>query len=210
MLLNLLIIYLIGLYITLIFSFNRTFYSLFLSSTLFLFISFFLVYLDMEFLGLSFAMIYTGGIAVMFLFLILLIEVKFENPKSLLNNFKYDFSFLLSFLFSSFFSYYFIENFSFYELNKILLLDYDTLFMFEINHDYIYTKYDLSKGDNFYNDEFILEYFFLNNNFSDTYILGVSLFKYHSILIILIGIFLLVSTLISLYLSSTIFELTKK
>lgn len=66
-----------------IFLFNRTIYTLLCAVVVFIFVSFYIIYLGFEFLGLSFFITYVGGIAVMFLFLIVVSDAKHENSKEL-------------------------------------------------------------------------------------------------------------------------------
>src|SRR5579862_7429586 len=58
-----------------------------------------LLYCGFEFLALSFSMIYIGGIAVMFLFLILVIDVKVDNTRKIVS--RVSLILLFSFLMAS-------------------------------------------------------------------------------------------------------------
>src|ERR1051325_7031624 len=72
-------------YIILIFIFNRIFglsktpYILVLSIFLFILVGVFLFFLELEFVATAFIIIYLGGIAVIFLFLIIVLDAKIEN-----------------------------------------------------------------------------------------------------------------------------------
>ena len=70
-------------FINIIFCFNRTVYVLLTSLLLFLLTSFIFIFFEFEFLGLIFGTVYVGGIAVMFLFLILTVDVRVENTEKI-------------------------------------------------------------------------------------------------------------------------------
>lgn len=70
-------------FINIIFCFNRTVYVLLTSLLLFLLTSFIFIFFEFEFLGLIFGTVYVGGIAVMFLFLILTVDVRVENNEKI-------------------------------------------------------------------------------------------------------------------------------
>jgi len=69
-----------------------------------------LLYCGFEFLALSFSMIYIGGIAVMFLFLILVIDVKVDNTRKIVS--RVSLILLFSFLMASvvFYFVFFVLN----------------------------------------------------------------------------------------------------
>jgi NADH:ubiquinone oxidoreductase subunit 6 (subunit J) len=78
---------------------------------LFLFTSFIFIFFEFEFLGLIFATVYVGGIAVMFLFLILTVDVRVENNEKVfiwkqMVLSKLIFSIVLSIIFSFAFLYF--------------------------------------------------------------------------------------------------------
>jgi NADH:ubiquinone oxidoreductase subunit 6 (subunit J) len=98
-------------FINIIFCFNRTVYILLTSLLLFLLTSFIFIFFEFEFLGLMFATIYVGGIAVMFLFLILTVDVRVENTERVfiwrqMVLSKLVFSIIFSMLFSFIFLYF--------------------------------------------------------------------------------------------------------
>src|SRR5271155_5741213 len=70
---------LIAFYMNKVFLYNKTSYLLIGSIFLFMFVSIIFFTLELEFLAITFSMIYVGGIAVMFLFLILVVDVNIEN-----------------------------------------------------------------------------------------------------------------------------------
>ena len=64
-----------------IFLLNRT--SFLLISSIFIFLSCSIIFfiLELEFLAIAFSIVYVGGIAIMFLFLILTVDVRIENAE---------------------------------------------------------------------------------------------------------------------------------
>jgi NADH:ubiquinone oxidoreductase subunit 6 (subunit J) len=189
----LIIIIIISIFINLIFIFNKTAYTLISSVLVFLFVSCFFLFLELEFIAIAFAIVYIGGIAVMFLFLILVIDVRIENTKNLFftnNNYFIivSLTIFLSFLFS------------------ILYIQYYDPFVFN-SFDFSYHAYNnlFLKNNGIYYDKL----YFINNmnsNFIDIYILGFYLLKFHSLLIILIGFYLFVATIVSIVLCTIIFK----
>jgi NADH:ubiquinone oxidoreductase subunit 6 (subunit J) len=75
----LILISLIAYFVNSVFFYNKTSYILIGSIFLFVFSSMLFFILELEFLAIIFSMIYVGGIAVMFLFLILVVDVNIEN-----------------------------------------------------------------------------------------------------------------------------------
>ena len=69
----------ISLLINNFFIYNKTSYLLIFSIFIFNSISILFFVLELEFIAITFSMIYVGGIAVMFLFLILVVDVNIEN-----------------------------------------------------------------------------------------------------------------------------------
>jgi len=64
-----------------IFLYNKTSYLLIFSIFIFNSVSVLFFILELEFVAITFSMIYVGGIAVMFLFLIMVIDVNVENTE---------------------------------------------------------------------------------------------------------------------------------
>ena len=99
-------------FINSVFRFNRTVFILLSSVLVFLFVSFFIIFLGFEFLGLVFATVYVGGIVVMFLFLILIVDVRVENTQKLVFKSKdFFFTLIFSIFFTLFFSIFFIYSY---------------------------------------------------------------------------------------------------
>lgn len=205
-----------------IFRFNKTVFILLASILVFLFVSFFIVLLGFEFLGLVFAMVYIGGIVVMFLFLILIVDVRVENTqKTVFNNNDFFFTFVLSFLFTIFFSLFFYlsycpllaNNTSFYLFfNKAEICRSDVSFInfykfnFEIDFDTSLLLKEEFKFRQFYNDDFVLNSVLNSFSFNEIDILGVTLFEQHGLLLCLIGLFLLIATIVAVILCLNIFN----
>ncbi len=185
--------------VNIIFIFNKTIYTLVTSVLVFLFVSIFLLFLDLEFLALSFSMIYVGGIAVMFLFLILIVDVKVENTKNIFfTNHNYLVLTVLTVCFSFFFSCLYIEIFDPFIFNTIYFQD------IIVNNDFI-------QSNSIYFDFDILNFYYICDfNFSDLFILGVYLFRFCSFNILLIAIYLFIATIIAILLSLNIFEINIK
>src|SRR3984885_11655770 len=71
--------FLIAFLINEMFVHNKIFYLLIFSIFIFNSISILFFALELEFIAITFSMIYVGGIAVMFLFLIMVVDVNIEN-----------------------------------------------------------------------------------------------------------------------------------
>jgi NADH:ubiquinone oxidoreductase subunit 6 (subunit J) len=69
-------------------SVDKTAYLLVLSIFIFLLAGALLFFLELEFLAVSFVMVYVGGIAIIFIFLIIVLEARLENTVSFLNNYS--------------------------------------------------------------------------------------------------------------------------
>lgn len=186
-----------SLLINLIFIFNKTVYTLVTSVFIFLFVCGFILYLDFEFLAIAFAMIYVGGIAVMFLFLILIIDVKVENTKNLF------------FTNSSFFSLVFLTSFFSFIISFLVLYIYDpysfnNILLFETFQSSFFNT-SLSK---IFFDQSVIScfYYICDFNFSDIFILGVYFYKYNSILLLFIALYLFIATIVAIFLCTSIFE----
>lgn len=186
--------------INIIFIFNKTIYTLITSVLVFLFVSIFLLFLDLEFIALSFSMIYIGGIAVMFLFLILIVDVKVENTKNIFfTNHNYLLLVGLTVFFSFFFSFVYIEFFDPFIFNDIFFQNAVLINNFFMRTNVIYFDFD------------VLTFYYVSDiNFSDLFILGFYLFRFCSFNILLIAIYLFIATIIAILLSANIFETNMK
>jgi len=185
--------------INIIFIFNKTIYTLVTSVLVFLFVSIFLLFLDLEFLALSFAMIYIGGIAVMFLFLILIVDVKVENTKKIFfTNNNYFILVCLTLFFSFSFSCVYLLFFDPYLFNTI-----------EFQNIVLSNNFIISNA--IYFDFDILNYYYIQDfDFSDLFILGVYFFRFCSFNILIIGFYLFISTIIAIFLCTSVFEINIK
>src|ERR1700722_3990359 len=91
--------FLIAFLINEIFIHNKIFYLLIFSIFIFNSISILFFALELEFIAITFSMIYVGGIAVMFLFLIMVVDVNLENSVDLkIRKTSLFFYFFISFL----------------------------------------------------------------------------------------------------------------
>jgi hypothetical protein len=153
----------------------------------------------LEFLALSFAMIYIGGIAVMFLFLILIVDVKVENTKKIFfTNNNYFILSCLTVILSFFFSCVYLFFFDPFLFNTVEFQDIILSDDFIISNS-IYFEFD------------ILNYYYIQDfDFSDLFILGVYFFRFCSFNILLIAFYLFISTIIAIFLCTSVFEINIK
>jgi hypothetical protein len=195
-----------------------------------------LIVLEFEFLGLIFGIIYVGGIAVMFLFLILTVDVRVENNTKVfvINVYSLCQKISLSVVFSTFFSFLFLKfcnpslfyNIDFFlHCNRKILggiefpdLIYmvDSLPSFYENIHYtdklIYSASDPESSMHFawslykiFDAEFFLDFFLYFEGVDDVNALGIFFLSYHYPLLVLIGLFLLVVTIVAVILCLNIF-----
>jgi len=75
-------------FINKVLSVEKTAYLLVLSIFIFLTAGALLFFLELEFLAVSFVMVYVGGIAIIFIFLIIVLEARLENTVSFLNSYS--------------------------------------------------------------------------------------------------------------------------
>lgn len=227
-------------FINTIFCFNRTVYILLSSLLLFLMTSFIFIFFEFEFLGLMFGTIYVGGIAVMFLFLILTVDVRVENTERVfiwkqMALGKIVFAVIFSVLFSFVFLY-FCDPMMFASVDFYLYCNRKILFVWSLQNEpiyllqqsevlfspdcnnyldfssLVYSKSDfelksLEKVGHYmpFNFEFFMDYFFYNEYIDDVYTLGVLFFFYHYPLLVLVGLFLLVTTVVAVIICLNIF-----
>lgn len=121
-----------------------------------------------EFLGVTFVIIYVGAIAVLFLFIIMMLNVKRTITSF---NFKHIFAFLMGTAFVIGIAYFFYENEICEFLNKIVLFKYN-----------IDNRYLAKESNDFSFD-----------HLGNITILGQSLFNYYSPAFLLAGLILLVA-----------------
>ena len=223
-----------------IFCFNRTVYVLLVSILSALSTSIVYIVLEFEFLGLVFATVYVGGIAVMFLFLILTVDVRVENNEKVFVWAQMKlWKIISSVVFSTIFSFIFLwfcdpmlfASVDFYLFcNKKILLSWsyvdepvylvhqkEALFSHILtnyldpssvvysNHDIEYKMWKDVSNYTPFTVEFFFDYFVYNDYIDDVYTLGVLFFFYHSPLLVLIGLFLLVTTIVAVIICLNIF-----
>jgi len=75
-------------FINKVLSVEKTAYLLVLSIFIVLIAGALLFFLELEFLAVSFVMVYVGGIAIIFIFLIIVLEAKLENTVSFLTRYS--------------------------------------------------------------------------------------------------------------------------
>jgi len=136
--------------------------------TCFFIIGVLLFFFDADFLALTFIVVYVGGIAVLFLFVVMMMDVKMNLEESfdILGLFFF-FSFILDFFFSITIS---IENlfFQINDLDKENYIDFEEIF----------------------NNEPSLSFF---NSLTNTDTLGQMLFNYYPYYFLLVGLILLIA-----------------
>jgi len=136
--------------------------------TCFFIVGVLLFFFDADFLALTFIVVYVGGIAVLFLFVVMMMDVKMNLEESfdILGLFFF-FSFILDFFFSITIS---IENlfFQINDLDKENYIDFEEIF----------------------NNEPSLSFF---NSLTNTDTLGQMLFNYYPYYFLLVGLILLIA-----------------
>jgi hypothetical protein len=175
----------------------------------------------------------------MFLFLILIVDVRVENTqKFIFSNKEFLFSTIFSIFFSTIFSIVFINNYcpllanniSFYlffneaEVCKCLQYSYEFYHYdgsivtlanndWPANLEFMYDSkalegklYKKTLKNHFYTNDFVLDSLFGNLSFDEITILGVTFFEQHGMLLVLIGLFLLIATIVAVILCLNIFN----
>ena len=177
---------------------NRTFLVIFLSSLVFLLVSFVLIYNGLEFFGLIFVIIYIGAIVVMFLFLIVTVDMSAETLKqqNVILNFNFFFDILIILLISTLLYmvfYYIIVDSNIYSIvdSNVVVVNFDCYVTFSNN----LTFYKVNET-NIVN---ILGYFESKLNFNDINgYLGTYVFSQNFLSLVLIAVLLLVALLVSI------------
>jgi len=207
-------------FINSVFRFNRTVFILLSSVLVFLFVSFFIVFLGFEFLGLVFATVYVGGIVVMFLFLILIVDVRVENTQKLVFKSKdFFFTLIFSIFFTLIFSIFFIYNYCpilannttfFNFFNNVQVCFAKPTYLDELHHmggmeDPVY-EFAAKKPEVIYTKNYIFYLFLEKGVFNETIILSEAFLQQHGVLLCLAGLFLLVATIVAVILCLNIFD----
>jgi NADH-ubiquinone/plastoquinone oxidoreductase subunit 6 len=176
------------------FVYNKISYLLTFSIFAFSSISVLFFVLELEFIAITFYMIYVGGITVMFLFLITLVDVNLENPEgSKIKKFSNTLYFLIPVLSINIVYMLLLLSFDAYLLNFLNFI--------EASSDLIALNFSISVGDIFFLQQQLLAF-----NSIDIWILNVILFKPFYLLIILIAMYLFVAIIVSLIFCSNVFE----
>lgn len=140
--------------------------SSFLNCSLLLFI------IGIEFLAIIFIIVYVGAVAVLFLFVLMMLDLRLDYTAKKIKN-----SYYLVFLFSFFFV--------FFELFQALYLK----FFFSYS-----SRYGLSRVEN-------IDFSYLLNGYSDIYLLGSVLYSYTFILFFGSSLILFISMIVSIFLT---------
>lgn len=203
-----------------IFLFNRTIYTLLYAVIVFISISCYFIYLGFEFLGLSFFITYVGGIAVMFLFLIVVSDVKHENSKEIKKFMSKKDLYIVFLIFFCviFFSLGFLLAYDFalfndYEFKVFVLNDFsrehiEKLFRWywrSFDNEYDFKVFYINKITDLFNGVGNITFYNWYNShifYSDIFILGSFIYKEHYLFVIVISFFLFVAIVLACSISS--------
>jgi NADH-ubiquinone oxidoreductase chain 6 len=153
----------------------------------FIFAASYLLFSGIDFIGISYIIIYVGAIAILFLFVILMINIEIKDIYS--NNYQLYKNLPLGIFIFSILAYMFYNLLPIFYNNLFYLVNINNLF-FNFN-------------DILINDIFIynLGLFNIPTPISQIESLGINLYTYHSILLILLGFILLLAMVASIELS---------
>lgn len=154
-----------------VFNKNPVYSILFLILT-FLNCSLLLFIIGIEFLAIIFIIVYVGAVAVLFLFVLMMLDLRLDNIGSRIRNSYYP---ILLFFF------YFV----FFEFFQALYLK----FFFSYS-----SRYNLVKVEN-------IDFSYLLNNYSDIYLLGSVLYSYTFVLFFGSSLILFISMIVSIFLT---------
>lgn len=135
---------------------------------IFLNFSFLLIYFNINYLGFIFIMVYVGAVTILFLFVVMMLDIK----QSLIHSSNY---LTIGFLF---------VLLLFFILFNIIHFNVTSLKQYELINNFYFFKYH-------------------QNYISNINILGILLFNYYFITLLLVGLILLVATIGSIYLTYT-------
>jgi NADH-ubiquinone/plastoquinone oxidoreductase subunit 6 len=182
------------------FIYSKTSYLLIFSIAAFSSISSVLLsVLELEFIAITFFMMYAVGTVIVFLFLIMLVDVNLEKPKDSkpkkLNNISY----FLVLALNINIIYTLLQNFDIYFRKSLGFI--------KAFNDLIALNFSIKMDDTF-----SLQHQLLTVNFADIWILSAMLFEPFFLLVILIVMYLFVAIIVSLIFCSDTFkkDLTKK
>ena len=154
----------------------------------FIFASCYLLFTGIEFIAISYIIIYVGAIAILFLFVILMINIEIKevssNTNQLFNNLPLGIS-----IFS-------IIAYMVFSLLPIFFND-----LFSVNTNSIIFNYNYFSGPAAAIDKIIYSNIELISPINQIESLAINLYTYHSILIILLGFILLLAMVASIELS---------
>lgn len=147
---------------------NNPVYGLKFLILIFLNFGFLLIYFNIAYLGLIFIMVYVGAVTILFLFVVMMLDIKYN----IINSSNYVtvgflFTFLLALLIFN------VINFNIDQLNAVELVPYSTFNISQFTESSILTR------------------------------VGVIMFNYYFINIVVVGILLLVATIGAIYLTHT-------
>jgi NADH-ubiquinone oxidoreductase chain 6 len=174
---------------------NRTFLVIFLSSLVFLFVSFILIYNGLEFLGLIFVIIYIGAVVVMFLFLIVTVDMSEETLKQQ-KRIVLDFNFILDIFIILLISTLLYIFFYYILIKGVIIVSSDFNFCLE---NFYYLNKEIYPKSNLHGITNTLNYFEAKFHFNDIYgYLGTYVFSQNKLSLIFVAILLLVALLVSI------------
>ena len=156
----------------------------------FIFAASYLIFSGIDFIGISYIIIYVGAIAILFLFVILMINIEIKDIYS--NNYQLYKNLPLGIFIFSILAYMFYNLLPIFYNNLFYLVNVNNLF-FNFN--------DILINDLLINDLGVINYINIPTPISQIESLGINLYTYHSILLILLGFILLLAMVASIELS---------
>lgn len=218
--------FLFALLLNRILSLSKTPYILVLSIFLFLVVGIFLFFLELEFIATAFIIIYVGGIAIIFIFLIIVLDSRSENMVNYAISFEWVKNSVIVSLLVTFFYKIILFYYSPLMFNSILFkqMQISTLYPFKavsfylsclssdlfqiINQPGGLLRYKLKlyyKSISMYDTWFDTAFYWFSD-FQDLFILGSVAFKNFSVEITMVAVFLFLATIVAISMSSTIFK----
>jgi NADH-ubiquinone oxidoreductase chain 6 len=162
-----------------------------------------LFFVDLEFMAIVYTTIYVGAVSIFFIFILMTINLRFNDTWEYTDEVYYDrnFSFFILFIFSVLFHDIFYINFRYF-LDFKNLLDYYFIFKNQReSHHHLDFLNGLYKTDNFLIDTFAnldFNFFLKPYLYSDIHLLAVNLFTELRMIFLIVTMLLLFSMLASI------------
>lgn len=159
----------------------------------FFLISMLLFLLNMEFLGLLVIIIYIGAIAVLFLFIVMLLDIKTEKVNYRIYEIKFFYFFVIFFqiltiffLINIYFDFLYFDNFLYY--------------LPKINY-YTWDQFGILSNQKFFSFIFFDDIFWDFMNLSNIEVLGISLYSKYSLFVVFLSLIIFTSIFGSILIS---------